>query len=58
MFGDPKTDGVGWKKVDVFESAGSCEQDRQERAREVRDQTVTQQPLDVVLRFYRCVRSP
>lgn len=58
MFGNPRTDGVGWKELDVFDSEGSCEQDRRERAREVSDKTVTSQPVEVVLRFYRCVRSP
>jgi hypothetical protein len=58
MFGDPRTDGVGWKELDVFESQGTCQDERQQRAGEVRDKTMTNQPLDVVLRFYRCVQKP
>ena len=58
MFGDPRTDGVGWKEIDVFDSQGACQDERQERASEVRDKTATNQPLDVVLGFYRCVRKP
>jgi hypothetical protein len=57
MFGDPKTDGAGWKQIDVFASSATCEDERQERAREVRDKTTTNQPLDVVLQFYRCIES-
>jgi hypothetical protein len=55
LFGDPRTDGVGWKEVDSFESEASCRDERDARAREVRDKTSTNQPLEVVLRFYRCV---
>jgi hypothetical protein len=57
-FGSPQTDGVGWKMLGRFDSETGCEQERVARAREVRDKTTTAQPLDVVLRFYRCVQSP
>jgi hypothetical protein len=56
-FGSPKTGGVGWKTIDRFDSEAACEEERADRAREVRDKTSTNQPLEVVLAFYRCVRS-
>lgn len=58
MFGNPKTDGVGWKELDVFDSQGSCEEELQVRAREVAEKTTTKQPAEAVRRFYRCVRRP
>jgi len=58
MFGDPRTDGVGWKQVDEFGSQASCLEERQERAREVQEKTATTPPLETVVHFYRCVRLP
>lgn len=52
MFGD---EGRGWREVTSFGSKDACEQERQVRAREVRDKTMTQPPLERVLQYYRCV---
>ena len=55
MFGKPRTDVAGWKELAVFESQASCVEERLDRAREVRDKTVTNQTVEQVLTFYRCV---
>jgi hypothetical protein len=58
MFGKPGTDVTGWKKLDVFDSETSCQQERHQRAQEVRDKTTTNQTVEVVLTFYRCLEVP
>ena len=58
MFGKPGTDVSGWKKLEVFGSEASCKEERRERAQEVRDKTVTDQTVEAVLTYYRCVEVP
>ena len=53
-FGDPRTNGKGWKEIETFASSSACEEERQERAREVRDKAQTVPTLERVLSFYRC----
>lgn len=53
-FGDPKTNGKGWKEIETFPSSSACEEERKDRAREVRDKAQTDPSLERVLSFYRC----
>lgn len=52
MFGN---EGKVWREVTSFGSQDACEHERQSRAREVRDKSATQPPLERVLAYYRCV---
>lgn len=54
MFGDDRR---GWREVANFGSDNACEHERQDRAREVRDKSVTQPPIEQVLRLYKCQES-
>ena len=52
MFG---SEGKGWREVTSFGSHDACEHERESRAREVRDQSLTRPSLEQVLLYYRCV---